>query len=58
MSDDTDMEADVVNVRQIIQELVQEGLLEHAGEFRNGRPVHRITDLGRAELVRLKGRLQ
>lgn len=46
-----DIEAD--HVRQTIQQMVKEGLLEHIpGKFRNGRPVYRITDLGLAELAR------
>jgi len=51
-----DIEAD--HVRQTIQQMVKEGLLEHIpGKFRNGRPVYRITDLGLAELAREEGRL-
>jgi len=60
MTDDgAGIEAD--EVRLAIQDLVKEGLrkghLEYTGEFRNGQPVYRITDLGLAWLAREEGRL-
>jgi DNA-binding PadR family transcriptional regulator len=39
------------------QDLIEWGYVESAGEFRNGKPVYRITDLGRAWFEREEGKL-
>ena len=52
---DADIEASEVQLA--LQDLVNMGYVEHTGEFRNGRPVYRLTDLGLARSAREEGKL-